>query len=106
MPTGQSRDPAASATPSSRTLLVEPQPRQAAAAAAVSGPWTTLTREANGHFYASALVNGQRVEFIVDTGATTVALDRGRRAADRHPGRPRQFEVIGTGASGRCGASR
>ena len=28
----------------------------------------------DGHFYASSLVNGRRVRFLVDTGATSVAL--------------------------------
>jgi len=33
-----------------------------------------LVKSADGHFWAEALVNGQRVRFLVDTGATTVAL--------------------------------
>jgi aspartyl protease family protein len=36
----------------------------------------TLARARDGHFYADALVNGQPVRFIVDTGATSVALTR------------------------------
>lgn len=35
-----------------------------------------LTRAANGHFYADGKVNGADIRFIVDTGATTVALSR------------------------------
>lgn len=30
----------------------------------------------NGHFYANSMVNGRRVRFLVDTGATSVALTR------------------------------
>ena len=35
---------------------------------------TKLRRRANGHFYVTAHVNGAPVEFVVDTGATSVAL--------------------------------
>ncbi len=34
----------------------------------------TLTRAADGHFYAEAQVNGARIRFLVDTGASLVAL--------------------------------
>lgn len=37
-------------------------------------PGRTLTRAADGHFYVEAQVNGAHVRFIVDTGATMVAL--------------------------------
>jgi aspartyl protease family protein len=33
-----------------------------------------LERAADGHFYAEAQVNGARIRFLVDTGATVVAL--------------------------------
>ena len=35
-----------------------------------------LVREPDGHFYAEAQVNGARVRFMIDTGATFVALTR------------------------------
>jgi len=35
-----------------------------------------LTRSTDGHFYADAQVNGARVRFLVDTGASAVALTR------------------------------
>ncbi len=34
----------------------------------------TLKREANGHFFANANVNGSEVRFMVDTGASVIAL--------------------------------
>jgi aspartyl protease family protein len=37
---------------------------------------TTLTRADDGHFYADAMVNGARIRFLVDTGATSVALSK------------------------------
>ena len=36
-----------------------------------------LKRDADGHFYAEAQVNGARIRFMVDTGASFVALTRG-----------------------------
>ncbi len=35
---------------------------------------TVLERESNGHFYVHAKVNGELVRFLVDTGASGVAL--------------------------------
>jgi len=35
-----------------------------------------LVRDRNGHFYAEAQVNGARIRFLVDTGASVVALTR------------------------------
>jgi aspartyl protease family protein len=61
---------------------------------------TRVRRSPNGHFYVTALVNGQPVRFLVDTGATTVALtteDARRAGIAFDPGR---FDVIGQGASG------
>ena len=61
---------------------------------------TRVRRSPNGHFYVTALVNGQPVRFVVDTGATTVALtvEDARRAGVRFD--PASFEVIGQGAAG------
>ncbi|HWI86662.1 MAG TPA: TIGR02281 family clan AA aspartic protease [Sphingomonas sp.] len=61
---------------------------------------TILARAANGHFYTDALVNGKQVRFVVDTGATNIALtlDDARTAGIQVD--PSKFEVVGTGASG------
>ena len=91
--------------PSKRDVrLIEAQrggPAQAPlAAAAVSGQGTTLARGPDGHFYANAQVNGVTIRFLVDTGATGVALS----AADaRRVGLPffaSEFTEVGRGASG------
>jgi aspartyl protease family protein len=61
---------------------------------------TELERSPNGHFYVHAKVNGQLVRFLVDTGATDVALtveDAERVGLDTNPD---TFEVVGEGASG------
>jgi len=88
----------------------EAPPEIAAASASQAGPApaqphpepeeTRLTRAPSGHFHTEALVNGEPVDFIVDTGATTIALTMAdaRRigiAFDRA-----NFQVVGTGASG------
>lgn len=59
-----------------------------------------LRRRGDGHFYLHGLVNGQVVEFLVDTGATNVVLttadaERVGLAVDKE-----RFGVIGRGASG------
>jgi aspartyl protease family protein len=78
--------------------------RPVAASAESSAPEerreTTLERESNGHFYALAKVNGQLVRFIVDTGASTVALTVEDAERLGIPVNPATFEVVGEGASG------
>ena len=60
----------------------------------------TLERSFDGHFYADAQVNGATVHFLVDTGATGIALsvDDARRAGLVFDAAG--FEQVGTGASG------
>lgn len=61
---------------------------------------TVIEREGNGHFYVHAKVNGQLVRFVVDTGASTVALTP--KDAE-HAGvkfSRKEFDYIGEGASG------
>jgi aspartyl protease family protein len=60
----------------------------------------TLQRNFDGHFYADAQVNGATVHFLVDTGASGIALtteDARRAGLAFDSGRA---EVIGSGASG------
>ncbi len=61
---------------------------------------TRIRRSPNGHFFVNALVNGQPVRFLVDTGATTVALtvEDARRAGVAFD--PASFEIVAQGASG------
>ena len=61
---------------------------------------THLQREENGHFYAEAVIAGEPVLMLVDTGASTVALtteDAARVGVDFSE---EDFQPIGTGASG------
>jgi aspartyl protease family protein len=61
---------------------------------------TVLERRGNGHFYVDAQVNGELVNFVIDTGATGVVLpvETARRLGI--PFSESEFEVIGSGASG------
>jgi aspartyl protease family protein len=52
------------------------------------------------HFYTSAMVNGQPVRFVVDTGASTVALSEADAQRIGIPFSTAEFQVIGSGASG------
>lgn len=85
--------------PASKPKAV-PQPALANVASADQPRETVLEREDNGHFFTVADVNGEPIKFVVDTGATTVALtmDDARRAGVKFD--PGQFEVVGSGASG------
>lgn len=58
----------------------------------------TLERGADSHFYADAQVNGARVRFLVDTGATSVVLTA--RDAQRAGIGGGEFSAAGIGAGG------
>lgn len=60
----------------------------------------TLDRAADGHFYADAMVNGTPVRFIVDTGATRVALTRADAARIGIAAADSEFTETARGASG------
>lgn len=64
------------------------------------GGHTTLDRAPNGHFSTEASINGQSLPFVVDTGASSVALtvDAARQIGLYVD--PSSFTVVGTGASG------
>jgi aspartyl protease family protein len=40
------------------------------------GKQIVLTAQSGGHFHANGSINGRSVHFLVDTGATTVAMDK------------------------------
>ena|SRR5215212_1507580 len=80
--------PAASGTP--HRVSTPSEPRKV----------TELERSSSGHFYTHAKVNGQLVRFLVDTGATGVALtveDAKRVGIEINPA---SFEIVGEGAAG------
>lgn len=61
---------------------------------------TELRRENNGHFYVHAKVNGQLVRFVVDTGATIVALTEEDAERVGLKVNPATYQIVGEGAGG------
>jgi aspartyl protease family protein len=57
-----------------RAASAEASVAPAPVAPADSGAAATIAKASDGHYWASAEVNGARVRFLVDTGATAVAL--------------------------------
>ncbi len=72
----------------------------AANASPMGGPWTTLDRGANGHFFADAQVNGMTVHFLIDTGASGVALTTEDAQRVGLQFSSLEFTSVGSGASG------
>ena len=66
----------------------------------VGGVEVTLSRSGDGHFYADALVNGKPVRFLVDTGASAVALSEKDAAAAGLSVDRSQYSYLGDGAAG------
>jgi aspartyl protease family protein len=59
-----------------------------------------LEREANGHFYADVQVNNMPIHFMVDTGATGIALSRDDARKAGLSVSVGMFDVVAEGASG------
>lgn len=98
------RQPAA-ASASGAALVMTPQ----SAAPPASPEWdreTVLTRESNGHFYTAADVNGRATKFMVDTGASGVALTVADAQAAGIPIDRSRFEPVGMGAGGPVNGQR
>jgi aspartyl protease family protein len=60
----------------------------------------TLERNSDRHFYADAEVNGKQVRFLVDTGASEIALTEDDAKKVGIEVDPSKYELIGQGASG------
>jgi aspartyl protease family protein len=83
-----------------RTIDVPPAANELTNAPAMGGPWTTLERGPGGHFYADAQVNGMTVHFLVDTGASGVALTTADAQRVGLQFSATEFTPVGGGASG------
>jgi aspartyl protease family protein len=59
-----------------------------------------LERDANGHFYADVKVNNMPIHFMVDTGATGIALTRDDARRAGLSVSVGMFDVVAEGASG------
>ncbi|WP_328705823.1 retropepsin-like aspartic protease family protein [Erythrobacter rubeus] len=60
----------------------------------------TLQRQSDGHFYATAYIDGQEVRMLVDTGASVIALTRRDAEAIGVYWNDSDVAPIGQGASG------
>lgn len=69
----------------------------AAASVPVSGRSISIARDARGHFQTDARIDGQRIDFMVDTGASVVALNE--RSAARFGLRPSRGDFNATVAT-------
>jgi aspartyl protease family protein len=81
--------PGANAPSSPVAAVADGQPRE-----------TLIKRRGNGHFYVDGEVNGEVVNFMVDTGAFGVALPVATARRLDIPFDESEFEIIGSGASG------
>ncbi len=102
IPTGPGEAPQTEPVATAEVAPVESAPK-ARATPATGGSWggeARLKRRDNGHFYGNAMINGQPVEMIIDTGASGVALTVEDARRIGIPVDPASFEVVGTGASG------
>jgi aspartyl protease family protein len=86
--------------PSATELPKQVRPAAATPASVASGPGTVIERDPSGHYFAEVRVNGMPAQFMVDTGASVVALsvDDAERLGITY--NPMDFSVIGSGASG------
>lgn len=92
--------PAASASDTGEDEGTSTDDRRAASDVFVSANSVRLSREGDGHFYAKVQVNGAEVNFMVDTGASGIALttEDARRAGLQFSSS--EFKVVGRGAGG------
>jgi aspartyl protease family protein len=90
---------AASATTAPRKAVVETE-------APASGRTLSIARDARGHFQTDGRIDGQRIDFMVDTGASVIALNE--KSAARfglRPGRGDYNATVST-ANGTIKAAR
>jgi aspartyl protease family protein len=59
-----------------------------------------LDRRPDGHFYADVMINGQPVNFLIDTGATAIALTANDARSLGFYWNDMELETVGRGVSG------
>ena len=93
-------------TPASAHTNAPRQQVTVGAAVPASGRSISIPRDARGHFQTDARIDGQRIDFMVDTGASVVALNE--RSAARFGLRPSRgdYNATVTTANGTIKAAR
>jgi len=66
--------PQGASGPDKPAAPLEAAPARAQSPVSINMASRALVRAADGHFYADAMVNGAQVHFLIDTGASMVAL--------------------------------
>ena len=85
------------------TLRVGEAPASVGGAASVGGDRVALTADGRGHFVTQGSINNKPVQFMVDTGASVVALGQGeadRLGLNYKAGRPVQMATANGAAPG------
>ncbi len=83
-----------------RETLLLGQGTRVGGSAATGGPGqVTLSADTRGHFFADGMINGIGVRFMVDTGASTIALssDEARRLGVNYLSGPRGYAETANG---------
>lgn len=60
----------------------------------------SIAKSSDGQFYADAAVNGNSTHFLIDTGASEIALSEADAEAAGIKFNPAEYQLIGDGASG------
>jgi len=84
-------------------VLVLGQHYRGAAPASDGRQTATLAADPRGHFFADAVINGQPMRFVVDTGASVVVLmaaDATRMGIDWRKGRPAPMQTANGATTG------
>ena len=93
-------------SPASASASTSPKQVPAQTVAQASGRSLDIPRDARGHFQTDGRIEGQRVNFMIDTGASMIALNE--RSAARFGLRPARgdFNATVTTANGTIKAAR
>lgn len=78
------------------------EPDESAALVSPTEPLRELVidRRSDGHFYTAGLVNGHEARFLIDTGASHIALTMDAAKELGIDVDPSRFEIVGQGAGG------
>ena len=96
------RAPSSSSSPPAavETMVPTEHPDTPAVAAQTDRDAIVLPRDPDGHFYTDAVVNGTTIRFMVDTGASTIALTRADAQQAGMFFAENDFNQVGRGAGG------